>query len=255
MHTEPLLRIENVGLRFGGLTALEGVSFDVQENKIYGLIGPNGAGKSSLFNCITRLYDPTTGAIYFKGGALLAQRANQVASWGIARTFQDLSLFRGMTVRQNIAMGAHHRIRASVGQILLGFRSYKNQENSVGIEMEEIIDALSLHDVQDLEVNDLPYGTMKRVELARVLLAKPTLLLLDEPASGLTQTEVHALAELIVQMKERYNLTILLVEHHMGMVMKICDQIVVLNLGKNIAEGNPQAIQANPEVARAYLGE
>lgn len=250
-----MLRIEDVGLRFGGITALDKVSFGVSGNQICGLIGPNGAGKSSLFNCITRLYEPTTGSIYFNGISLDTHRPSQIAYLGIARTFQDLSLFGGLTVRQNISMGAHHRITSGVAQILVGSRGYIQQEELIAREMAEIMDALALSDFADVDVADLPYGTMKRVELARVLLAKPTLLLLDEPASGLTQSEVHDLADLIVAMKEKYGLTILLVEHHMGMVMRICDHIVVLNLGTNIAEGNPQSVQGNPEVARAYLGE
>ena len=256
MHTEkPLLHIQNVALKFGGLVALEDVSFDVFPGQICGLIGPNGAGKSSLFNCVTRLYEPTGGSIEYKGESLLARRAREIVALGIARTFQDLSLFTELTVRQNVAMGAHHRLRSSVGGIMRRASRYVEEERLIDHELNGVLDVLALRDVQHMQVGDLPYGTMKRVELARVLLARPALVLLDEPASGLTQAEVLALAQLIVEIKNEYKLTVLLVEHHMGMVMKISDHIVVLNLGRNIADGDPQSIQSNPLVARAYLGD
>ena len=243
---QPLLRVDQVSVRFGGIVALDGVSFDVRRGEVRGLIGPNGAGKSTLFNCLSRLYCCDSGAIHFDGRVLSEQARHRIAALGVGRTFQNLALFRTMTVRDNVLVGTHAHHHAGFLRDVLRLPSAVRAERA-GIERaEQAIEMLGLNAVAHRVVADLPFGTHKRVELARALACEPSLLLLDEPACGLNHEELHGLGELILDIRQRLKLTVLLVEHHMGLVMGVCDRIVALNFGKKIADGTPQAVREHP---------
>jgi len=250
-----LLRIDGVTVRFGGIVALDGVSFDVRRGEICALIGPNGAGKSTLFNCLSRLYECNAGRIAFDGHALTNLPRHRMAGIGIGRTFQNLALFRSMTVRDNVLVGCHSRHHAGFLRNALKLPGVARIESAAGARADELIAFLGLQAQARRTVGDLPFGTQKRVELARALASSPKLLLLDEPACGLNHEELHSLGELIRDIRDRLHITVLLVEHHMGLVMGISDRVVALNFGKKIAEGTPAEVRAHPEVIRAYLGE
>ncbi len=249
-----LLDIEEVVISFGGVTALDGPSFGVPAGAICGLIGPNGAGKTTLFNCVSRLYEPESGRIAFDGQDLLARHPHEISALGIARTFQNLGLFASMTVRDNVALGAYGRMRPGFVATALRPRGTGASERQLRREADEVLERLALDDVSDHPAEGLPYGTLKRVELARALFQRPRLVMLDEPASGLNHSEVEQLTRLISALRDDFDLTVLLVEHNMGLVMGLCDQVVVLDLGQKIAEGEPRAVGEDKRVIEAYLG-
>ena len=252
--TQALLRVQDVGVRFGGIVALDGVSFDVMPGEIVGLIGPNGAGKTTLFNCLSRLYECDRGEIAFAGQSIARTPRHRIASLGIGRTFQNLALFRSMSVLQNIMVGRHCRSRGGFFANAVRLPLVRREEAAVQAKARELVRLLELEAVAERRVADLPFGTQKRVELARALAAEPKLLLLDEPASGLNHEEVAGLGGLIRAIRARLSLTVLLVEHHMNLVMSISDRVVALNFGRKIAEGSPAEVRAHPELVKAYLG-
>ncbi|MDQ1510966.1 MAG: branched-chain amino acid transport system ATP-binding protein [Actinomycetota bacterium] len=234
-----LLTVDHVRVEFGGIVALADLSLTIDEGQICALIGPNGAGKTTLFNCVSRLYQPKEGSIEFDGHNLLALPAHRIARAGISRTFQNLALFPALTVVQNVMVGAHSR----------GGTSRARRADAL-----ELLQRLGLVDLADHAAAGLPYGTLKRVEIARALAARPKLLLLDEPAAGLTHSEVDELGDLVRTIRDDFELSVLLVEHHMAMVMAISDKVVVLDFGSQIAEGRPEEIRDDPRVIEAYLG-
>ncbi len=250
-----LLSLRNVTKEFGGLKAIGGVSFDVEEKQIFGLIGPNGAGKTTLFNCITGHYQPTSGEVLFQGQSLVGQKPSRIALRGVARTFQNVRLFGEMSVLENVLVAAHHQTRAGVWGAMLRTQTYRNDEAALEKRATELLELFDLKELCHERARSLPYGSQRRLEIARALMLEPKLLLLDEPAAGLNSSEADKLKERIKWLRTRFGLTIVLVEHNMQVVMGACEHVHCVDHGETIATGTPAEVQNHPAVLTAYLGE
>lgn len=253
--TAPVLRVAALTLGFGGVKALNGVGFDVQPGSITAVIGPNGAGKTSLFNTISGFYRPSAGRVEFEGADITRVPAPKRAAMGLARSFQNIALFRGMTVLDNIKLGRHAHLKTNVFDALFYLGRARREEAALRRDVEErIIDFLEIDHIRHASVAALPYGLQKRVEMARALAMQPKVLMLDEPVAGMNREETEDMARFILDVRREWGITVLMVEHDMAMVMDLSDHVVVLNFGQVIAQGRPEEVQANPDVVRAYLG-
>jgi branched-chain amino acid transport system ATP-binding protein len=252
--TTPLLEVKNISLSFGGVKALTDISFDVREHEIRAIIGPNGAGKSSMLNCINGVYSPQEGSITFKGETFKHMNSRQVAEMGVARTFQNLALFKGMSVLDNIMSGRNLRMKSNIFLQALHIGPAAREEAEHRAYAEHIIDFLELQAYRKTSVGRLPYGIQKRVDLGRALAMEPKVLLLDEPMAGMNVEEKQDMCRFILDVNEEFGTTIVLIEHDMGVVMDISDRVVVLDYGKKIGDGTPAEVRANEDVIRAYLG-
>jgi branched-chain amino acid transport system ATP-binding protein len=252
---QPVLEVKDLALRFGGTTAVDGVSFEVEPGELFSIIGPNGAGKTSIFNCISGVYRPQEGSIDFLGESLLGVRPDAVAGRGIARMFQNIELFDNLTVLDNLMLGRHQHLHygSFAGMLYVGKAKRIELENRRIVE--DVIDFLEIESFRKFPVGMLPYGVKKRVELGRALCMEPKILLLDEPVAGMNVEETEDMARFILDIRQELDLAMIMVEHDMGLVMDLADRIMVLDFGKRISIGDPQSVQNDPAVIKAYLGE
>jgi len=251
----PLLALENVAKNFGGLRAVGGVSFEVFERQIFGLIGPNGAGKTTLFNCITGHYQPESGDVKLSGQSLLGKKPHTIALGGVARTFQNVRLFADMSVQENVLVPAHHRLRSGVWGALFKSHTYEEDERSLHRRADELLELFDLAKLKREQASSLPYGSQRRLEIARALMLDPKLLLLDEPAAGLNSQEADKLTDQIKWLRDKFSLAVVLVEHNMRVVMGACEHVHCVDHGETIASGTPDYVQKHPAVLAAYLGK
>jgi len=249
-----LLEVKNLGISFGGLRAVDGVNLEIREGQLYGLIGPNGAGKTTIFNLLTGVYRPTDGTILLDGVPLVGRKPEQICQAGVARTFQNIRLFKKMTVLDNVKLALHNQVRYSLVQSLLHLFGYKKAEEEMNARAMEILKVFELDGQADYLASNLPYGKQRKLEIARALATNPKLLLLDEPAAGMNPNETEELMKTIRFVRDHYKITILLIEHDMKLVSGICEELFVLNFGTELAHGEPSVVLNNPEVVKAYLG-
>lgn len=249
-----VLKIQNVSKNFGGINALKDVTFSINEGEIYGLIGPNGAGKTTMFNLITNIFEPTSGEIIFKGENITALKSHKITEKGICRTYQNIRLFPQMSALQNVMVGGHCRSHAGVFSSVFRTKSQRVEEKELTKKAEELLELVGLLEFKDTYAENLAYGQQRRLEIARALASNPSLLLLDEPAAGMNEKETDSLYDLIKTVQSK-GITVLIIEHDMPLVMKLCDRITVLNFGQKLAEGTPEEIQSNEAVIEAYLGK
>jgi len=248
-----MLKIEHVSMVFGGLVANNDVSMQVNKGEIFGLIGPNGAGKTTMFNVISGFYKPTAGKVIFCGEEIQGKPSNKVAQKGIARTYQNINLFRKMTVLDNVMVGCHTQTSAGIFDAIFKTKKARQEREKALLHCQDILEFMGIAHLAESLASSLPYGDQRRLEIARALVSNPKLILLDEPAAGMNPTEKDVLTDTILKIRDR-GYTVLIVEHNMKLVMKVCDRICVLNHGNKLAEGTPEEIQNNPDVIKAYLG-